>query len=164
MQHDGTIPQILSKGSLRLKVMVSTGESDPCKIKKLGNKILGVGWHPQTDQLSINFSVSLLNKNEKSSIVEDTFSTLNTDLLTPRNLLRIVNSIYDPLGLVSPITIRLRVAFRNIFRSCSSLSWDTPLSQGKDQEVWLNLICMLIESDKIQFSRCVRPVDAVGPC
>ena len=82
MQHDGTIPQILSKGSLRLKVMVFSGESDPCKIKKLGSKILGVGWHPQTDQLSINFSVSLLNKNEKSSIVvtKDNFAAFNTDL------------------------------------------------------------------------------------
>ena len=44
------------------------------------------------------------------------------------------------------------------------MSWDTPLASGKVQEVLLNLMRMLIESDKIQFSGCVRPVDAVGPC
>ena len=164
LQQDGTIPQILAKGSLRLKVMVSSGESNPLKLKKIGSKILGIGWHPPADQLNIKFAVSLLNKNEKSTLVvtDDNFATFNKDLLTPRNLLRIVNGVYDPLGLVSPITIRLRIAFRNVFRSSSSRNWDVPLS-GVDQTIWLNLIHMLINSDEIKFARCVKPSHAVGP-
>ena len=95
LQQDGTIPQILAKGSLRLKVMVSSGESNPLRLKMIGSKILGVGWNLPADQLSIKFAVSLLNKNEKSTLVvtDDNFATFNKDLLTPRNLLRIVNGV-----------------------------------------------------------------------
>ena len=49
LQQDGTIPQILAKGSLRLKVMVSSGESNPLKLKKIDSKILGLGWNPPVD-------------------------------------------------------------------------------------------------------------------
>ena len=80
MQHDGTIPQILSKGSLRLKLTVSTEESDWCKVKKLGNKILGVSGIPRQ--------------------IKDNFSTFIIDLLPRRNLLRIVNSLYSTTPLV----------------------------------------------------------------
>ena len=94
LQQDGTIPQILVKGSLRLKVIVSSGESNPLKLKKIGSKILGIGWNPPADQLG-KFAVSLINKNEKTTLVvtDDNFATFNKDLLTPRNLLRIVNGV-----------------------------------------------------------------------
>jgi hypothetical protein len=68
---------------------------------------------PMSDNLNFNFSVSLVNKTEKTitTVNKDNFSTFERDLLTPRKLLRIVNSKGDPLGLVAPITIRLRIAF-----------------------------------------------------
>ena len=165
-QQDGTIPQILSKGSLKLKVMVPSGELNQTKIKLLGNKILGVGWNPSSDKLTISFSVSLVHKEEKSLTVvtKDNFSTFDRNLLTPRNLLRIVNSLYDPLGLVAPVTIKLRIAFRDVFRSTLNLNWDTPIPKGKDQNCWLDLIRMLIDSPEITFNRCVKPSQAVGPC
>ena len=85
----------------------------------LGSKILGVGWNPSSDQLIMKFSVTLLNKEDKSNTVVNcyNFATFDRNLITPRNLLRIVNSLYDPLGLVAPITIRLRIAFRDVFKS-----------------------------------------------
>ena len=165
-QQDGTIPQILSKGSFRLKVMVSSGESNQLKINKLGGKILGIGWNPTSDELSINFSVSLFNKKEKSLtiVTKDNFPNFDRNLLTPRNLLRIVNGLYDPLGLVAPITIRLRIAFRDVFRSTSNLNWDTPLSDGREQDCWLNLIRMLIDAQVVTFKRSVKPSNVVGLC
>ena len=50
-QQDGSIPQILSKGSRRLKVMVFSEESNAEKIKTLGSKVLGVCWNPTTSIL-----------------------------------------------------------------------------------------------------------------
>ena len=73
LQQDGSIPQILSKGSLKLKVMVSSGESNLEKLEKIGSKILGVGWNPTSDNLNFNFSVSLVNKTKK------TITTVNKD-------------------------------------------------------------------------------------
>ena len=66
-QQDGSIPQIPSKGSLRFKVMVSSGESNPEKIKKLGSKVLGVGWNPTSDKLNFNFGVLVANKEVKTN-------------------------------------------------------------------------------------------------
>ena len=109
--------------------MVSSGESNPDKIKKLGSKVLGVGWNPTSDKLNFNFGVSLVSKEAKTiiSVTKENFLTFDRTLLTSRNLLRIVNSQYDPLGLAAPVTVRLRIAFRNVFRSIPNLEWDTPL-------------------------------------
>ena len=41
-QCTGTVPTIFAQSSLRLKVLVASGESDPLKIAKLGGKILDV--------------------------------------------------------------------------------------------------------------------------
>ena len=117
------------KALLDCKVMVSSGESNPDKIKKLGSKVLGVGWNPTSDKLNFNFGVSLVSKEAKTiiSVTKENFLTFDRTLLTSRNLLRIVKSQYDPLGLAAPVTVRLRIAFRNVFRSIPNLEWDTPL-------------------------------------
>ena len=164
-QCNGTIPSILAQSSLRLKVLVSSGESNPLKIAKLGGRILSIDWNPTIDELSIALSVSLVTKDKSTLIITPAnFSTFDRHLLTPRNVLRIINSIYDPLGLIAPLTIRLRIGFRNLFAAQASLSWDDPLPAGPDQDCWLSLIKLLIDSDTITFKRCIKPVNAVGPC
>ena len=65
LQQDGSIPQILSKGSLKLKVMVSSGESNLEKLEKIGSKILGVGWNPINDNLNFNFERIISKQNRK---------------------------------------------------------------------------------------------------
>ena len=42
-ETSGTLAQILSKGALKLKVVVTSGEQDEQKIEKLGNSVLGLG-------------------------------------------------------------------------------------------------------------------------
>ena len=165
LQCDGTFPSILSKGSLHLKVLVSSGESNERKISKLGGKVLGISWNPTIDVLSIRFNVSLVTKDKSYiTVTPENFSTFDRDLLTARNLLRIINSIYDPLCIVIPITIKLRIAFRNVFRSHESIQWDTPLPTGPDLFRWIDLIHLLINSDDITFNRCVKPSNTKGAC
>ena len=53
MQHTGTMPTILSKGSLRLKVIVMSGESNERKIIKLGSAVLGIPYNPTDDTIAI---------------------------------------------------------------------------------------------------------------
>ena len=165
-QQDGTIPNILSKSSLKLKVMVTSGETDLSKISRLGDKVLGIGWNATTDELIFKFNVSLVDKCNKTITVltKDNLATLDHNLLTPRNLLRVVNGMYDPLGLISPITIRLRIAFRNVFNINKNLNWDTPLAAGRQQDCWLNLFKMLTEAPPVTLKRCFRPITAVGSC
>ena len=143
-----------------MKAIVASGETNPDKVNKIGGKVLGVGWKPCSDTLYIHLNVSLTTSNkEKLHLSVDTMETLDTNLLTPRNLLEIVNGIYDPLGLVAPITTRLRSAFRDLFRNGSSIEWDVPLSPGPTQKLWLDLIHMLVSwknflSKKHQAQQC----------
>ncbi len=164
LKCDGTIPSILSNGSLHLKVLVSSGESNPHKIAKLGGKVLGISWNPTIDKLSFSFTIMLTAKDRSVVIITTVnFSNFDKDLLTPSNLLGIINRIYDPLGLVAPITILLRIAFHYLFHSDSPLEWDKPIPPG-DRYRWLDLIHLLINAEPITFRRCLKPSNVVGGC
>ena len=145
-QCDGTLPAIMSKGSFRLKAIVISGESNQKKIDKLGGKVLGLGWNPTKDSIHIDFIVSLKSTSkEKVILSQASMDDLDENLLTPRNLLGVVNGIYDPLGLVAPITTRLRVLFRNVFQSESSIDWDATIIDEKSRCLWMELTQVLVK-------------------
>ena len=78
------------------------------KLEKLGRAVLGIPYSADTDTISISFCVNIGKKRRGVKLEEDlTADCLDTKLivakLTPRILLGIVNSQYNPLGLVSPL-------------------------------------------------------------
>lgn len=75
------------------EVMMSSLKSNQEKLGKLGSKVLGVGWNPSTDNLNLNFSISLVSKKEKTitTVSKENFLAIGRDLLTPKNLPRITN-------------------------------------------------------------------------
>ena len=166
-QCDGTIPTILSKGSLQLKAIVTSGESNPDKINKLGNKVLGLNWCARTDTIAVEFNGVKVSTSKDVRMDSDpstngvcTPSPMN---LTRRLLLSVINSIYDPLGLITPITIRLKVAFRNLFRKEPPLQWDDKLPPD-DYQLWYSFIKMLVDCKRVTFPRSTRPAQTVGKC
>ena len=165
-QCDGTLPTILSKGSFRLKVIVGSGEQNPQKLAKLGKKVLGLGYEATSDKIYIDLSVSMSTggkKNGKVTLSRDSLPyTYIRNWLTKSSILGIINGIYDPLGLAAPITIKLRVEFRNLFRADSTLGWDDLIPSVVDQDLWLALIKMLVEAGKVTFPRATTPPNAVG--
>ena len=164
-QCDGTIPSILAESSLSLKVMVPSGETNPQKIAKLGGKILGLYWDALSDELSFRFLVTLITKDKTPlAITPDNYSTFDRDLLTPSNLIHIINKIYDPMGLGALITISLRIAFRHVFKAHPEIGWDVPLPPGPDRNKWLKLIHLLLHSKPITFQRCIKPANTVAAC
>ena len=73
----------------------------------------------------------------------------------------VINGIHDPLGLVTPVTTRVKVAFRNLFKCDPALDWDDPIPSA-DQEMWYKLIEMLGKSKSILFPRATRPHHVFG--
>lgn len=65
-------------------------------------------------------------------------------------------------GLASPITVKLRVAFRSLFQCNTPISWDTPVQPGCDQSVWLDLLQMLQQVERLTFTRGVKPKNVIG--
>ena len=46
---------------------------------------------------------------------------------TKRNVLRLTASIFDPLGIISPVIMQMKLLFQSL---CSrNYGWDTPLSE-----------------------------------
>ena len=78
------------------------------------NKLLGVIWNTKRDTL-----VTRLNTlHEKACGLP----------VTKRGVLQIAPSIYDPLGLVSPVVITVKILFQTL---CVDKSWDETLEDAK---------------------------------
>ena len=88
--------RLLSKGSFRLKAIVISGEANKEKLDKIGGKVLGLGWDPPTDTIYIDLDVSLTSTSKEKIVLfpANMDTLLDDNLLTPRNLLGIVNGVY----------------------------------------------------------------------
>ena len=57
-------------------------------------RVLGQLWNPEADSLIMIFSAALKN--------------VETNVITKRSILSVAAKIYDPLGLISPVTLRFK--------------------------------------------------------
>ena len=51
----GTMRQILGKGGLKMKIVVSSGETDEAVKHIIGNKVLGYSWNATYDSMAVHF-------------------------------------------------------------------------------------------------------------
>lgn len=94
--------------------------TDICLKKSNGlesEKVLGVYWVPAVDVITFKISPSLL-KNE---------IFLGKKEPTKREVLKILMSIYDPLGLIGNFLMYLKIVLQEIWRS--GVDWDEPISE-----------------------------------
>ena len=74
-------------------------------------KILGLRWNSETDELFY----------PKRDI------TFQTPDCTKRDILKLSSKIYDPLGLLSPVTVRAKLLLQELWKA--QIPWDEPLSE-----------------------------------
>ena len=86
-------------------------------------KVLGVGWDREKDLLLLDLSSPL--------------ETDNTCLVTKRAILGTTSKLYDPLGLLSPVIILLKIIFQSICKT--GVGWDDPVDSFIHEQ-WLKLI------------------------
>ena len=76
-------------------------------------------WNPQTDKISynvkLNFSSKRNNKHAEPNINLTNVPLKLPTILTKRQILSQINRIYDPLGLISPFTIKGKIAMRRLW-------------------------------------------------
>ncbi|XP_053407998.1 uncharacterized protein LOC128559687 [Mercenaria mercenaria] len=90
-------------------------------------------WNPETDTLTFA---------EKEIPVLDS--------ITKRDVLTYASRIYDPLGILSPVTVRAKILMQDLWKE--NLDWDVPLPE-QYVKVWNNLATDLRSALKIQLSR-----------
>ena len=111
--------------------MVRSGETNQLTMKKFGSQMLGHTWDPTLDESSFKLHVDVSTEKEKARgkhklITMDNFHELKDMKLTRRLILAIVAAWYDPLGLICPITIRLKIELSKVIAR-SGLGWDDEL-------------------------------------
>lgn len=99
-------------------------------------KTLGLSWHPTSDKFLVANSLSCKTKNK----------------ITKRVVLSLVASIFDPLGLVSPIVISYKMFLQKLW--LHNLQWDDELPSELSSE-WQVLHNQLSHVNSIQVDRYV---------
>ncbi len=99
-------------------------------------KILGIRWDFDADQFVFDLH---------------TIACLAQELEpTKRHVVSIASKFYDPIGFVSPITIRFKFMFQELCKS--KMGWDQQLSEGLLSK-WKSLVASLQESQPIVIPR-----------
>ena len=104
---------------------------------KMCGKLLGVIWDNQSDELLVDLS-------ELSDYVKCL-------PVTKRSVLKLSARIFDPLGLVSPLVIRLKLLFRSL--CTDNVDWDDPI-EGDALTKWKSLIAEFGCVNQIRVPRC----------
>ena len=107
--------------------------------------------HPKRRNLRTGVPITLENKEALDSIT-----------FTPRNVLGITNSLYDPAGLTSPWSIKFRILLKKLHEDQHRhLQWDDPVPSHLAKE-WKSLIISTLQLTTLEFHRSVQPEDATG--
>ncbi|XP_062713800.1 uncharacterized protein LOC134290641 [Aedes albopictus] len=127
------------------------GEGNPAVVKHFtpgqesdGERLLGMIWQPTED----NFSFALNFRDDLKDI-------LAGDVVpTKRQILRIVMSIYDPLGLVSTFVVHGKIMIQEMWRI--KIGWDEKIPTNLFTR-WQQWLIRLRGMDEIEVPRCYFP-------
>ena len=123
---------ILSYGNFKIKEWIYSHDKTapdqdliPTNTKTAHEKVLGIVWNPITDNFCFKINLNVTPKGKKRRPKQNQDTTTNTSkILTKRIILSQVNSVYDPLGLASPLTVRAKILMRRLWLHNPKLEWD----------------------------------------
>ncbi|KAL9967197.1 hypothetical protein ACROYT_G025375 [Oculina patagonica] len=114
---------ILSNGNFKIKEWIYSYDNIapdqdiiPTDIKTAHEKVLGVVWNPITDNFCFKVKLNVTPQSKKRHPKPNQGTTTkNPKTLTKRLILSQVNSVYDPLGLASPLIVRAKILMRRLW-------------------------------------------------
>ncbi|XP_055910431.1 uncharacterized protein LOC129944792 [Eupeodes corollae] len=127
------------------KVLTQLGESSTTSQRNLNisdaetAKVLGLWWCTSTD--SFKFILNPINNGMLQTYRRP----------TKREVLRVLMSIFDPLGLIANYTIYLKILLQDIWRT--PVEWDEPIGDEHFTR-WLRWIKLLKQIEIISIPRC----------
>jgi len=125
----------------------------PTDMKTAHEKVLGVVWNPITDNVYFKVKLNITPKSKKRCPKQNQGTTTNASkTLTKRIILSQVNSVYDPLELAGPLTVRVKILMRRLWLHHPKLEWDDPIPE-EDHQNWANFFQDLSDMEKIKVNR-----------
>ena len=137
------LEKIVQEGGFKFKDTVMTG--DPLKDNEKV-KVLGMLWDTAKDTFAIDVKINHGGKKKGAKLLPDmdleeeaVENYLPVDI-SKRIIWRVVQSQYDPLGLISPYTIQLKIVMRDLCSEEGKIEWDQPVPvhiADKTEKHWL---------------------------
>ena len=137
------IDTILAKGQFKIKNWHSNSKSiDPSNEEQFVD-LLGHRWNKEADTFTFK-------RNEIKSLQQN---------LTKRHCLASVAQLWDPIGLVSPVTVKFRIDLQELWSS--GFRWDDVLPNSSQQK-WKENLEMMNHLLTFEFDRQLKPVNSYG--
>ena len=108
--------------------------------------VLGLRWDVENDDLKYKFSCSWKVDGGK---------------LTKRTMLSVANSIYDPVGLLTPFSTKAKIVIRSTWAHEPKLGWDSQLPRSIEEQ-WKQVMVEIPRLTELKFQRTLTPQDSVG--
>ena len=128
-------------------------------------RVLGLGWDPGSDMVrydvKLNFSKKSRKVHSEPNLSREQVPWNIPLPLTKRQVLSQVNGVYDPMGLISPFTVRAKIMLRKLWGQEKKLDWDDPIPERLRQE-WAVFFQEPFQLEEIAIQRCIKPDTAVG--
>ena len=116
------------------KVTLGTG----AEVSKRCQKVLGLSWDCEKDCIEFSFKKLADRAREMK--------------LTKRNLLSLLAGLFDPLGIISPMIVCMKILLQNL--CCENRGWDEEL-EGNSSRNFHEWIADLSKIEGISISRCI---------
>ncbi|XP_068221796.1 uncharacterized protein [Palaemon carinicauda] len=137
------VDRILGKGSFRIKEWHSNDPSvDRCPEDKQ-KRVLGHVWDKATDSMAIQL---------------DKFSE-EFSKLTKWKIASLVSKLWDPTGMLSPVTIRYKICLQDLW--ASGVGWDDELSE-EQIKMWKGYVHEMNQLIGFRLDRMIKPEDSLG--
>ena len=138
------IDSILENGKFEIKTWHSNStEIDQSEGEKVTD-LLGHKWDKETDKFTF--------KREEIPELSET--------LTKRNCLALLAKLWDPIGMIAPVTIKFRIDLQELW--CSGYGWDDVTSE-EIQRKWKENLKTMNYLLSLEFDRKLKPTNANAP-
>ena len=124
--------------------------------------VLGLLWNAVDDAICLDIKPLFFGKckrGKRPELVDGDIGEALGKVFTRRTVLGKTNAIYDPLGLVTPITAKLKLDMHEL--CIEKLDWDDPIP-AKYLSVWVKNLEDISNLREIYFARTVIPPDAAS--
>ena len=155
---------VLSTANLTVKAYTFAGSPPAPEVTKDGIHVglLGLVWDSTKDLLGIDIKEIYFGKAKRGVLPDAVSGDLRTSLrqnFTRRNMLGKVAGIFDPSGLATAVTSRLKLDLHDL--CIENLGWDDQIPDSY-LEKWLTNLEDIQELKQVRFRRTVIPPDAVS--
>ena len=160
---------LAEKLKMEIKGWAVAGEKPPPEVTKDGESVDlgGILWYTEPDLFTLNLPPLCFMKKKRGRLPEDSISydprTMTLDKFVPGNLTRrmvtsAVAKLWDMMGKITPVTLRLKHDLRKL--TAESPEWDayiTQLARG----LWIQNFEIMENVRGLVYVRNNRPVDAL---